>query len=96
MESLQPILHTLGTNLGNTYRIIMDLGDCFYNVPLHPDDYKGFAFRDLVFLITYEAIYIIGKFFLEEWLIALYYVVNLASASIQEVRTLNLPVYIII
>jgi hypothetical protein len=38
---------------------------------------------------------IIGKFCLKEWLIALYYVVNLASASIQEVRTLNLSGYII-
>jgi hypothetical protein len=28
----------------------MDLGDCFYNVPLHPDDYKGFAFSEVVTL----------------------------------------------
>ena len=35
---------------GNAFRIIMDMEDCFYTVPLHPDDCKGFAFSELVIL----------------------------------------------
>jgi hypothetical protein len=62
---------------------------------LHTDGYKGFAFRGLVILITNEAIYIIGKFFLKEWLIALYFVKKNVSTSIQVVRTFNLSLDII-
>ena len=34
-------LPTLAAIPGNAYRIIMDLEDCFYTVPLRPDDLKG-------------------------------------------------------
>ena len=49
-EALKPGLPTLAAIPGNAYRIIMDLEDCFYTVPLHPDDCKGFAFSKHVIL----------------------------------------------
>jgi hypothetical protein len=74
------------------------LGDCFYNVPLHPDDYKGFAFSEVVTLNSPWS-NIIGKFCLKERLIALHCGKKKKkkdTASIQEIRTLNLSVYIIL
>ena len=50
MRALQ---HGLPTPAGvpkNRYKIITDLKDCFYTVPFHPDDCKGFAFSELVIL----------------------------------------------
>jgi hypothetical protein len=48
--TLQPGWPTLAAIPKNTYRIIMDLEACFYTVPLHPDDCKGFAFSEVVIL----------------------------------------------
>lgn len=50
MKALQPGLPTLAVIPGNAYRIIMELEYCFYTVPLHPDDCKGFAFSKVVIL----------------------------------------------
>lgn len=47
VEALQPGLPTLAAIAGNAYRVIVDLEDCFYIVPLNPDDCKGFAFIKL-------------------------------------------------
>jgi hypothetical protein len=50
MKVLQYGLPTLAAISGKAYRIIMDLENCFYTVPLHPDNCKVFAFRELVIL----------------------------------------------
>ena len=47
MGALQAGLPTLAAIPGNAYRIIMDLEDCFYTVPLHPGDCGRFAFSEL-------------------------------------------------
>lgn len=44
MGALQPGLPTPAAIPKNTYKIIIDLKDCFYTIPLHPDDCKRFAF----------------------------------------------------
>ena len=49
MKALQTGLPTPAAIPVNTY-IIIDFEDCFYTVPLHPDDCKGFAFTELVTL----------------------------------------------
>ena len=67
----------------NYYRFKM----LFY--PLHPDNCKGFASSELV---------IIGKFCLQVWLIALYYVRKKLFFCLcfnKKARTLNLSVYIV-
>ena len=56
---------------------------------------KGLLLVSLLVILKNQWSNIIGKFCLKEWLIALYLVRNFVSASIQEVRTLNLSVYII-
>lgn len=44
MEALQPGLPTPAAIPGDAYRIIMDLEDCFYILPLHPDYCKRVSF----------------------------------------------------
>lgn len=44
MGALQPGLLTPATIPKNGYEIIIDLKDCFYTIPLHPDDSERFAF----------------------------------------------------
>ena len=95
MKALQPGLPTPAAFPKYRDKIIMNSKHIFYTISLHPDSYKWFAFRGLVILITNEAIYIIGKFFLKEWLIALYFVKKNVSTSIQVVRTFNLSLDII-
>jgi hypothetical protein len=79
---VEPV-EALQSGLPAPYSIIMDL-EVFF--PLHPDNCKGFASSELL---------IIGKCCLKEWLIALHYVKKNVSPSIQEVRTLNLSLYIV-
>jgi hypothetical protein len=50
MKALQPGFPTPAAIPENVCRIIMDLEECFYNLPLHHDDCKGFAFSELVIL----------------------------------------------
>ena len=50
VKALKPCLPASDAIPGNAYRIIMDLEDCFYTAPLHPDNCKGFVFRELVIL----------------------------------------------
>jgi hypothetical protein len=47
---LPPGLPTLAAVPKYRYKITIDSKDCFYTAPLHPDDYKAFAFRELVIL----------------------------------------------
>jgi hypothetical protein len=51
LGALQPGLPNLAAIPGNTYRIIMDLEDCFYIVPLHPDECKRFVFSSLFVIL---------------------------------------------
>lgn len=44
MGALQPGLPSPMAIPDNTYKIIIDLKDCFYTIPLAPSDCKGFAF----------------------------------------------------
>lgn len=44
MGALQPGLPTPAAIPKNSFKIIIDLKDCFYTIPLHPDDCKRFAF----------------------------------------------------
>lgn len=37
------------TSISRAYRIIMDLGDCFYAVSLHPGDCERFSFSELAY-----------------------------------------------
>ena len=47
MGELQPGLRTPAATLGNAYRFIMDLRDCFYTVHLHSGDCGMFTFSEL-------------------------------------------------
>lgn len=40
VEASQPGLPTPAAIPGNAQRIVMDLEDCFYTVPLHPGDWE--------------------------------------------------------
>lgn len=42
MGTLQPGVHTM--ILQGYYTIIFDLKDCFFSIPLHPDDKKHLMF----------------------------------------------------
>ena len=42
--ALQPGLPSPAAIPKNTHKIIIDLKDCFYTIPLHSDDCKMFAF----------------------------------------------------
>lgn len=44
MGALQPGLPTPSAIPANTFKIILDLKDCFYTIPLAPEDCKRFAF----------------------------------------------------
>jgi hypothetical protein len=44
LQSGLPILRAIQ---GNAYRIIIDLEECFYTIPLHPGDYERFIFSEL-------------------------------------------------
>lgn len=44
MGALQPGLPSPMAIPDGTYKIIINLKDCFYTIPLHPDDCKHFAF----------------------------------------------------
>jgi hypothetical protein len=45
MGALQPGLHTPAAIPKNTYKIIIDVKDCFNTIPLHLHDCKRIAFR---------------------------------------------------
>ena len=47
MKALEPGLPTPAAIPGNAYRIIMDLEDRFYTVPLHPGNYERFDLVNL-------------------------------------------------
>lgn len=44
MGALQPGLPHPSAIPKDTYKIVLDLKDCFYTIPLHPQDCKRFAF----------------------------------------------------
>lgn len=44
MGALQPGLPSPAAIPKKTYKIVLDLKDCFYTIPLHPSDCKRFAF----------------------------------------------------
>ena len=57
---------------GNVHRIIMDLGDCLYTIPLHLDGCNRFTFSVCACNFEEPTNDIIGKRCLMEWLIALH------------------------
>ena len=71
------------------------LEDCFYTVPLHPDDCKGFAFSELACNFKEPMKRYHWKVLPQGMANSLTLCQKFVSASIQEVRTLNLSVYII-
>ena len=44
MGALQPGLPSPIAIPHHYFKIVMDVKDCFFTIPLHPDDYKCFAF----------------------------------------------------
>lgn len=44
MGATQPGLPVPSAFPANTHKIVLDLKDCFFSIPLHPDDCKRFAF----------------------------------------------------
>ena len=44
MGALQPGLPSPVAIPKNHYKIVIDIKDCFFSIPLHPDDCKHFAF----------------------------------------------------
>ena len=48
MGAFQAGLPILAAIPGNAYRIIMDLEDCFYTIPLHPVECGRFTFSEFV------------------------------------------------
>jgi hypothetical protein len=91
--ALQCSLLPLAAIPGNAYRIIMDLEDYFYPVPLHPGDCGSFAFSELACNLKELMKGYHWKVLLEEIANTPTSCKNFANASIQEGRTLNLSVY---
>ena len=77
MGALQPGLPAPSAIPLNYQLLILDLKDCFFTIPLSPDDCEKFAFQFL--LLIYKPLMpgIIGRFCLRAWAIVLPYVRNL-------------------
>lgn len=77
MGALQPGLPIPSAIPRVTYKISLDLKDCFYTIPLTPEDCKRLAFSAPSTNLKEPVRSISGQYYLKVWLIALLCVRNL-------------------
>lgn len=89
MRALQPGLPTPAAIAKNKYKITIDLKGCFYTISLHLHDCKRLAFNVSACNFIEPMKQYIGKFAPRDGQYPTFCQI-FVSASIQEVRTLNL------